>query len=188
MSMRPRTREDDARYDAISRKAIKNMRDGEWAPVDPAEFTSTVDYLKWCDRVGDGTGVWDASLPTGGVSKPNLYDAVRKLRGDPVRTARQESGRRRVVPPGTTETPPTERRNPVKHVFTTAAGGVVAFLVLTSHWFARHAHLTHGQKALTAAVIVVGVDLILLGIVRALKPKPKPPAAPQLPSYTGTRF
>lgn len=185
MSMRPRTREDDARYDAISRKAIKNMRAGEWAPVDPAKFTSTVDYLKWCDRVGDGTGVWDASLPTGGVGKPNLYDAVRKLRGEAVRTPRQESGRR-IGPPGATETPLTERRNPVKHVLTTASGGVVAFVVLTNHSLTRHAHLTHRQEAFIAAVIVVGVDLILLAIVRALKPKP--PVTPQRPGYTGTRF
>ena len=79
--IRPRTREDNARYDAISRKAIKNMKDGEWAPVDPAEFTSTVDYLQWCDRVGERDAVWDSGLPTGGVHKPNLYDEVKKLHG-----------------------------------------------------------------------------------------------------------
>jgi hypothetical protein len=78
--IRPRSPEDNARYDAISRKAIKNMKSGEWAPVNPADFRSTVDYLKWCDRVGNG-GVWDASLPTGGISKPNLYDEVKRLRG-----------------------------------------------------------------------------------------------------------
>lgn len=77
---RPRTPDDDARYDAISRTALADMTPGDWAPVDPASFTSPVDYLKWCDRTGDG-GVWDASLPTGGVSVPSLYDAVRRLRG-----------------------------------------------------------------------------------------------------------
>jgi len=80
-SSRPRTPEDNARYDAITRNAIRNMKDGEWAPVNPAEFTSTVDYLKWCDRTGERGAVWDSSLPTGGVSKPNLYDEVKQLRG-----------------------------------------------------------------------------------------------------------
>lgn len=79
--IRPRTDEDDARYDEISRNAIKNKKPGKRMLVDPAVFTSTVDYLKWCDRVGEPGAVWDASLPTGGVITPSIYDEVKKLRG-----------------------------------------------------------------------------------------------------------
>ena len=78
----------------------------------------------------------------------------------------------------------------MKHVLTTAAGGVVALLVLTSHWFARqahHAHLTHGQEAGIAAVIVVTVDLVLIAVFRISKPKP-PVIPPQRPRYTSARF
>jgi hypothetical protein len=71
---RPRTAADNARYDAISRKVVKDRR------VDPRDFTDTIDYLKWADRAsGDG-------FETGGAypwTNPSLgnYDAVLKLRG-----------------------------------------------------------------------------------------------------------
>ena len=79
----------------------------------------------------------------------------------------------------------------MKHVLTTAAGGVVALLVLTSHSFThRYAHLTHGKEAGIAAVIVVAVDLILLAAIAAIGRvfKPKPPVTPQRPRYTSARF
>jgi hypothetical protein len=71
---RPRTAADNARYDAISRKVVKNRR------VDAHDFTDTIDYLKWRDRAtGDG-------FETGGAypwaySDRGCYDAVLKLRG-----------------------------------------------------------------------------------------------------------
>jgi hypothetical protein len=70
---RPRTAADNARYDAISRKVVKNRR------VDPHDFTDTIDYLKWRDRAtGDG---FAAGAYPWAYSDRGCWDAVLKLRG-----------------------------------------------------------------------------------------------------------
>jgi hypothetical protein len=81
-SVRPRTAQDNARYDEITRKVIKNK------DVDPHDFTDTLDYLKWTDRV-DGTwgdfkdGIYALSCTPGLLSRRDVagYDEVKKLRG-----------------------------------------------------------------------------------------------------------
>jgi hypothetical protein len=64
----------------------------------------------------------------------------------------------------------------VKHVFP-LIGGVVAVLALTSHWFARRAHLSHGKEYIAAAAIVAVFTVI--GILAAHGGKEKPTAQPR---------
>lgn len=73
----------------------------------------------------------------------------------------------------------------MRHVFS-VIGCAVAVLLLASHWFARHAHLTHDKAFIAAAAIVVVFHVIGAMIGRAVKPKP--PATPVRPGYSaGTR-
>src|ERR1700761_7461653 len=83
--IRPRTPDDNARYDALTRKAIKGLRDGGRAPVDPRDFTDTIDYLKWTDRVsqtwGDfKDGIYALQCTPGLLSVQDVagYDEVKK--------------------------------------------------------------------------------------------------------------
>lgn len=83
--VRPRSAKDNARYDKITRKVIRTRA------VDPADFTDTIDYLKWTDRVhgtapGDPSwtdledGIYAFHLASPGGSHAG-YDEVRALRG-----------------------------------------------------------------------------------------------------------
>ena len=75
--MRSRTPQDNERYDKISRKVAREQR------VDPRDFRSSIDYLKWCDRVADGPVISDGrghtAIPWAGTRSD--YDEVRKLQG-----------------------------------------------------------------------------------------------------------
>jgi hypothetical protein len=78
---RPRTADDNERYDQITRKVIENQC------VDPHDFSSVIDYLKWCDRVhgaapGDPVVTDDrgyTALPYTHASGD--YDKVKRLQG-----------------------------------------------------------------------------------------------------------
>lgn len=178
---RPRTRDDNRRYDEISRKAAGNGR------LDPRDFRNAVDYLAWRDHALEGSPGAPSGLAGAAFdyAQDSIYDDVARLQGRPPAAPRS-----RTPGPGRPAAPATNRRKPLKLARDLVIAVDLAVVVyvekvlMTPH--AVHGHLTRtAPKELVIVGLIFALPAILAVVASRLRSRSTPaPAAPSRPAFT----